>query len=162
VLVLDWAAYHDILVGEADPLLEYYILILSIIFYIFFIFGNLKQDKVALLTLHSKYKKLIAGTVYLFIMAYVVFSVGLLWQSPVLVALYFVILILSYLALFRDKSDIAWFFAAAVVGTLAELMISASGLLVHSGYTILAIPYWIPLFWGFVAVTFKRLISFFE
>ncbi|MEJ2150676.1 MAG: hypothetical protein P8Z40_14530 [Chloroflexota bacterium] len=88
-----------------------------------------------------------------------VVSIALLWRNNALLLAVIVAECLMALALWHERHDVSFFLILAVLGTLAEIAFTRSGVWQYANPTLLGIPPWFPLAFGTAGLAGQRLAS---
>lgn len=108
--------------------------------------------------------KTVRGQLFFELLVYIlaIAIVSSFWYNSFLTFLLLGILWIIALFLWHDPLDIKIFIIAAVGGSLGEVIAISFGAWSYTVPNFLGIPLWLPLLWGFAAVTLRRLLSTLE
>jgi hypothetical protein len=98
-------------------------------------------------------KKQIAALLSIYALCIVLAS--LLWSSPVILSVCFLLIGISMLYRWHSKTDLLFFSVAFLVGPLGEAVAVRSGAWTYSK-PIFLIPLWLPLLWGIAGLFLKK------
>ena len=87
----------------------------------------------------------------------IIVTVVLLWQNNILL---FTVLLIECgitIKLWKKKHDIMYFLVGATLGPLLEIIFIRYGIWAYTHPTLLGIPMWLPLLWGFAAIVLSRI-----
>jgi uncharacterized membrane protein YoaT (DUF817 family) len=84
-------------------------------------------------------------------------SITLLWRNNVLLLAIVLVECLFALTRWHKRHDVSFFLILAVLGTLAEMAFTYSGVWQYANPTLLGIPLWFPLAFGTAGLTGQRL-----
>ncbi len=88
-------------------------------------------------------------------------SISLFYENNILLTVILLIGWLFGIKFWHKKDDIYFFVIGAIGGPIAEVVAINFGAWQYSNPTILGIPIWLPLAWGFAAVMIKRFAEIF-
>ncbi len=108
--------------------------------------------------------KTVHGQLFFELLVYIlaITIVSSFWHNSFLTFLLLSILLIVALFLWHDPLDLKIFIIAALGGSLGEIIAIFFGAWSYTLPNFLGIPVWLPLLWGFAAVTLRRLLSTLE
>jgi len=89
--------------------------------------------------------------------AVVVAAIAAFWRSPAVVFVLLTSVALFMLRRERELPDLLYFGLPAILGTVGELVATASGAWSY-GKPFILVPLWVPLAWGAGALSMMRMI----
>ena len=94
------------------------------------------------------------------------FVVGLVfisffYMNNILLTVLLLLLLVFGLKFWYKKHDIYFFVFGAIIGLIAEVVAVHFGAWQYTNPSILRVPIWLPIAWGFVVVLIKRITEIF-
>lgn len=91
-----------------------------------------------------------------------VFIVALSWKNNVLTLVLLLVLWAIPVFGWSKKDDFTYFFIAAILGSILEIIAIKFGAIQYSNPDFFGIPMWLPILWGCIAILFNRLTNMFK
>jgi hypothetical protein len=104
---------------------------------------------------NKKIEKEVIFEIFLFFVA--IFTVALLWRNNAILFIFLLIECAITMKLWHEKYDIVYFLVAAILGPLGEIICIYYGTWNYASPTLLGIPMWLPLVWGFTGIVLTRI-----
>jgi hypothetical protein len=123
-------------------------LVVAISFFLFAVADHLLKVQVDYNPIHLGLEYLILSGFYL--------SVIFFRQYPYLLLLGLLFIVLVRLIFFHEIFDWVYFIFGACLGPTMEIILTSFGLYHFSEPDFLGMPYWLPVFWGNVALAIRR------
>lgn len=88
----------------------------------------------------------------IFLFLFCLIIIALFWKNNILLTILLSVSLISILILYHKKKDLITIFAAAMGGSLGELILIYLGIWSYTNPTLLNIPLWLPLAWAHVGI----------
>ncbi|HEY4674690.1 MAG TPA: hypothetical protein VIH48_01405 [Candidatus Bathyarchaeia archaeon] len=85
-------------------------------------------------------------------------SIALLWRDNLILSIVVLAECLLTLGLWHNKSDLAFFFIVALLGSVSEIVFVHYGVWQYANPSVFGVPFWFPLAFGTSGLTCIRLV----